>query len=114
MLLTWGCLLLVTGVAQGQGKPASPPHVAEVRYLSTVKMPHHWAVDFVKRGNLLYVTGSESQRKFAVVDASDPRQMKVIAEDMAGMYAARNLCLHDDLSLVNLYRFKAIRETLRL
>jgi hypothetical protein len=84
-------------------QPTAPRVIAGVDYVSTIKMPHRWAVDFVKRGNHLFVSGSESERTFFVVDVSDPRAMKVVAETEAGMYAGRNLCLKDNLALVNYY-----------
>ncbi|MBM4079752.1 MAG: hypothetical protein FJ278_08640, partial [Planctomycetes bacterium] len=86
-------------------RSAETRHLAGVEHVSTIKLPHRWGVDFVKRGNYLYLTGSESQRKFAVIDASDPRNLKVVAENEAGLYAARNLCIHDNLILTNLYRY---------
>lgn len=108
----------MTMAAPLRAQPAEPPtlrqvhssdapmdHLADVQMAATIRTPHRWGVDFVKRGDYLYVTGSESQRKFLVVDAHDPASLRVVAETEGGMYAARNLCLFDDFALINCYRW---------
>jgi hypothetical protein len=101
--MKWLSMMFLSVACFGQQPPQPTSPLAGVDYVSTLKMPHRWAADFVKRGNHLLVSGSESERTFLVVDVSDPRNMKVVAETEAGMYAGRNLCLKEDLALVNHY-----------
>jgi hypothetical protein len=93
------------GEPPASAEKTEPRYLAGVEYLATLWQPHRWGVDFVKHGHYLLVTGSESQRTFVVVDVGDPRRMKVVAELEAGMYAARNLCRHGNLALVDYYRW---------
>lgn len=102
--------ILTAAGAPLMAQPAEPAastqsHLADVLMAATIRTPHRWGVDFVKRGDYLYVSGSESQRKFLVVDARDPAGLRVVAETEGGMYAARNLCLFEEFALINCYRW---------
>jgi hypothetical protein len=97
------CLSLSFATLLQAQQAETPRRLAGVEYVSTLPMPHRWGVDFVKRGKHLFVSGSESERTFLVVDVTDPRQMRVVAETEAGLYAGRNLCLKDNLALINHY-----------
>lgn len=76
---------------------------ASLQLIGRIRYPHGWGVDFVKKGNYIFQTKSESSFKLSILDASDPYKMKLIKETGVGLYAARNLCNYKNYLLINLY-----------
>jgi len=78
---------------------------AKLKLVGTALYPHGWGVNFVKKGNYIFQTKSESDRKLAVIDVSSPQKMKLITEIEAGYCATRNICLHNNIILCNSYQY---------
>jgi len=78
----------------------------KLELIGSVQYPHGWGVDFVKKGNYIFQSKSESNLKLAVIDVSNPSHMRLITEIEGGAYAVRNLCLceKENILLCNAYQ----------
>ena len=81
-------------------------HAEGLELVGRTPYPHCWHAQFVKKGNHLFVTGNETANKLKVVDVSDPANMKVVAtSEVCGHNASNTIRVHNDLLLINCYRF---------
>lgn len=68
----------------------------KINLIGSIQYPHGWGVDFVKKENYIFQSKSESNLKVAVIDVSDPKDMKVVKEIEGGKNAVRNLSIWEE------------------